>query len=370
MEVDLDNVAFNYRSIKDHVGPSVQLMSVVKADAYGHGVLEVTRRLAKEGCQRFAVATSDEAFFLRDSGIGDSVLVMGPTSYGAAGEIVRQGIAVSVSDLGLAQALSQAAVKEGSRAMVHLKVDTGMGRIGFLPQELPSVLDEITALPGLHIEGLFTHFATADEGRLNYTETQYGRYLRALSLLESRGVRIPLRHVCNSAGTLNSSEKHLDCCRPGVILYGMWPSSDCIRPIELRPTFEVKTSIAALRNLPLGSGVGYGLKYTTRGDEQIAVLPIGYADGLSRAFSMKINVLVKGKKVPQVGNICMDQTMIDVTGLGAVVGDEVVLIGRQGDQVITPDDLAAARHNTINYEIPIMFSKRVPRIYVDKSNSQ
>ncbi len=370
MEVNLDNVAFNYRSIKDHVGASVQVMSVIKADAYGHGVLEVARRLAKEGCQRFAVATSDEAFFLRDSGIGDSILIMGPTSYGAAGEIVRQGIAVSLSDLDMAKALSQAAVKEGIRAMIHVKVDTGMGRIGFLPDQIPSVLDTITSLPGLHVEGLFTHFATADEPRLDYTETQYGRYLRALSIFEERGIRIPLRHVCNSAGTLNSPEKHLDCCRPGVILYGMWPSSDCIRPIELRPTFEVKTSVAAIRKLPLGSGVGYGLKYMTRGDETIAVLPIGYADGLSRAFSMRMNVIVKGKKVPQVGNICMDQTMIDVTGLDVSVGDEVVIVGRQGDQVIVPEDLAGARQNTINYEIPIMFSKRVPRVYVDKSNSQ
>ncbi len=370
MEVNLENVAFNYRAIKDHVGPSVQVMSVIKADAYGHGVLEVARRLSREGCQRFAVATSDEAFHLRDSGIGDSILIMGPTSYGAAGEIVRQGIAVSLTDMNMAKALSQAAVKEGSRALIHLKVDTGMGRIGFLPDELPGVLDELTTLPGLHLEGLFTHFATADEGRLDYTETQYDRYLKALSILENRGIRIPLRHVCNSAGTLNSPKKHLDCCRPGVILYGMWPSSDCIRPIELRPTFEVKTCIAALRTLPPGSGVGYGLRYMTRGEERIAVLPIGYADGLSRAFSMKINVLVKGVKVPQIGNICMDQTMINVTGLDVSVGDEVVIIGKQGDQIITPDDLAAARQNTINYEIPIMFSKRVPRIYVDKSNSQ
>lgn len=370
MEVNLENVAFNYRSIKNHVGPSVQVMSVIKADAYGHGVLEVARCLSKEGCQRFAVATSDEAFHLRDSGIGESILIMGPTSYGAAGEIVRQGLAVSITDMNMAKALSQAAVKEGSRGVIHLKVDTGMGRIGFLPDELPSVLDEITALPGLHLEGLFTHFATADEGRLDYTETQYDRYLRALSILEDRGVRVPLRHVCNSAGTLNSPGKHLDCCRPGVILYGMWPSSDCIRPIELRPTFEVKTSIAALRSLPPGSGVGYGLRYMTRGEERIAVLPIGYADGLSRAFSMKINVLVKGRMVPQVGNICMDQTMINVTGLDVSVGDEVVIVGKQGDQIITPDDLAGARQNTINYEIPIMFSKRVPRIYVDKSNFQ
>ncbi len=370
MEVNLDNVAFNYRSIKDHVGSGVQLISVVKADAYGHGVLEVARRLAREGCQRFAVATSDEAFFLRESGIGESILVMGPTSYAAAGELVRQGVAVALTDLEMARALSRAAVREGIRAIVHLKVDTGMGRIGFLPDEIPSLLDEITTLPGLYLEGVFTHFATADEGRLDYTATQYRRYLVALSILEGRGVRIPLRHVCNSAGTLNSPEKHLDACRPGVILYGMWPSGDCIRPIELRPTFEVKTSVAMVRRLPAGSGVGYGLRYMTRGEEEIAVLPIGYADGLSRAFSMKINVLVKGVKVPQVGNICMDQTMINVTGLGASVGDEVVIIGRQGDQVITPDDVASARQNTINYEIPIMFSKRVPRVYVDSDNSK
>lgn len=364
MEVSLDNLAFNYRSIKNHVGPEVQLMSVIKADAYGHGVMEVARRLSSEGCQRFAVATSDEAFALRDGGVGEALLVMGPTSYASAGELVRRNVSVALTDMDMARALSKAAESEGTPAYVHLKVDSGMGRIGFLPEEVPAILDELISLPGVVVEGLFTHFATADERRLDYTESQYRRYLDVLAMLEDKGVRIPVRHVCNSAGTLNSPEKHLDACRPGVILYGMWPSGDCIRPIELKPTFEVKTSIAMIRNLPPRSGVGYGLRYMTRGDERIAVLPIGYADGLSRAFSMKIQMLVKGTRVPQVGNICMDQTMIDVTGLDVSVGDEVVIVGAQGGEIITPDELAGARHNTINYEIPIMFSKRIPRVYV------
>lgn len=364
VEVNLENLAFNYRSIKAHVGERVQLISVVKADGYGHGMVEVVRRLSEEGCQRFAVATTDEAFELRAAGFLSSVLVLGPSVYEAAAELIRQNITVTLTDMKMARALSVAAVKEGIQALIHLKVDSGMGRIGFLPGEIPGVLDELLSLPGIKMEGLFTHFATADEGRLDYTETQFRRYMDVLNEIEGRGIGVPLRHVCNSAGTLNSPEKHLDACRPGVILYGMWPSSLCIRPIELRPTFEVKTRVSMIRELPTGSGIGYGLHYVTRGDERIAVLPIGYADGLSRAFSGKIHVLIGGRKVPQVGNICMDQCMINVTGMDVNIGDEVVIVGKQGDQVITPDDLASARENTINYEIPIMFSKRMPRVYI------
>ena len=256
VEVNLENLAFNYKSIKVHVGERVQLISVVKADGYGHGMIEVVRRLSKEGCQRFAVATTDEAFELRAAGLSASVLVLGPSVYKAAGELIRQDITVALTDMKMARALSVAAVKEGRQALIHLKVDSGMGRIGFLPKEVPHVLDELSSLPGVKMEGLFTHFATADEGRLDYTETQFKRYIDVLNQMESRGMGVSLRHVCNSAGILNSPEKHLDACRPGVILYGMWPSSLCIRPIDLKPTFEVKTSVSMIRELPSGSGIG------------------------------------------------------------------------------------------------------------------
>lgn len=366
MEINLQNLRSNYRAISRLVGPGSQIMAVIKADGYGHGAIPVARALLDEGCQRFAVAIPDEALELREAGINDPVLVLGPSPYRVAGEYVRLDIAAAFTDVNFARAMSEEAVRQGKEALLHMKIDTGMGRIGFLPGEVPGVMDEIANLPGIKLEGLFTHFATADEKRLDYTSDQFQKYSKVLSLMESRGIKIPLRHVCNSAGTLNSPEKYLDAVRPGVILYGMWPSSECVRPIDLKPTFEVKTEVSTVRELPSRSGIGYGLKYMTRGDERIAVLPVGYADGYTRAMSMKIPVLIHGKKVPIVGNICMDQTMVDITEIKDVkVGDEVVLVGQQGSEKITPEEIASAR-GTINYEVPISFLKRVPRVYVEE----
>jgi alanine racemase len=363
MEVNLANIQANFKAIRKHIGTRPQIFAVVKADAYGHGAIKVSKALIEAGCQRFAVATPDEAIELREAGINDPVLVLGPSPYYAAKEYVHYDIAAACTDMNFAKAMSQEAVNQGKTALLHLKIDTGMGRIGFFPEEMQEVIDEIIRLPGIKIEGLFTHFATADEKRLDFTEFQFSQYMKVYHLFENRGVRIPLRHVCNSAGILHSPEKYLDAVRPGVILYGMWPSEECVRPIDLKPTFEVKTSVALVREVPSHSGIGYGLRYMTRGREKIAVLPIGYADGYSRALSMKVPALIHAKKVPIVGNICMDQMMIDVTGIDDVkVGDEVVLIGRQGNEVITPEEIACAR-NTINYEVPIMFLKRVPRVY-------
>ncbi len=364
MEVNLKNIQSNFKAIQKHVGTGSQVMAVVKADAYGHGALEVTKALLDVGCQRFAVATPDEAVQIREAAINDPLLVLGPSPYDVASKYVKYDIAAALTDIKFAQAMSREAVNQGKTALLHLKIDTGMGRIGFLPQEIPQVIDEILKLPGIRVEGLFTHFAVADEKRLDYTALQFTRYMDVYHFLESKGLRIPLRHVCNSAAVLHSPEMYLDAVRPGVILYGMWPSDECVRPIELKPTFEVKTAIASIKELPCNSGIGYGLRYMTRGIEKIAIIPLGYGDGYSRSLSMKIPVLVRGKRVPIVGNICMDQTMIDVTDIDDVkVGDEVVIIGRQGEEFITPEEVAAIR-NTINYEIPIMFLPRVPRVYI------
>ncbi|NLB83428.1 MAG: alanine racemase [Synergistaceae bacterium] len=363
MEVSLQNIVSNFHAIRTHVGPSPEIFAVVKADAYGHGAVPVASALIGGGCRRFAVAIPDEAFELREGGITAPVLVLGPSPERSAREYVRHGITSAVTDLTFARALSAEAVKAGIRAKVHVKVDTGMGRIGFLPRDIPEVLDELSLLPGITIEGMFTHFAVADEARLEYTAHQFDGLTRSLEAAEKKGFPIPLRHACNSAGVLACPEKYLDGVRPGIILYGMWPSQECPRSIELLPTFEVKTEIAFVKDLPAGSGVGYGLRYMTRGMERIAVLPVGYADGYSRALSMRLDVLIGGKRVPHSGNICMDQTMVNVTGMDVKVGDEVVLLGRQGDEVITPEEIGALR-NTLNYEVPIMFLKRVPRVYI------
>lgn len=365
MEVSLSNLKTNLRSISEYLTPNSQLMAVVKADGYGTGIEPAARACIEAGCSRLAVATPDEAVSLRDARISEPILVMGPSPTEAAREYIERDITPAVADEGFAEALSGAASATGKIGRFHLKVDTGMGRMGFLPREIEDALDRIFRLPGLEMEGIFTHFATADERSLEYTEWQFRRFGEVMASLRTMGVRFRLRHCCNSAATLNRPEMHLDAVRPGLILYGMWPSDWCKRPFELEPVFRITTKIALLRDLPLGSGVGYGLKYMTRGDERIAVLPVGYHDGYARPLSMKAAVLVRGKRAPVVGSICMDQTMVDVTHIpDAAPGDEVVLVGRQGEEEVTPEEIAAIL-GTINYEVPNLFTKRVERVYVN-----
>jgi alanine racemase len=363
MEVHLGSLKANFQAVRRHVGEGPEIFGVVKADAYGHGAVPACRALEDAGCRRFAVAIPDEAFELREAGVETPILVLGPSPERSVKEYVRQRITSTVTDLSFARALGAEAVRQERAVPVHLKVDTGMGRIGFLPRDIPWVLDELMTIRGLKVEGIFTHFAVADEYRPDYTDRQFSALREVLDTADKKGISVPLRHACNSAGILACPDKYLDAVRPGVILYGMWPSGECPRPIELKPTFEVKTEVAFVKELPPCSGVGYGLRYMTRGAEEIAILPVGYADGYSRALSMKVPVLISGKRVPLTGNVCMDQTMVNVTGMGVKTGDEVVLLGRQGEETITPEEMAAAR-NTINYEVPIMFLKRVPRIYI------
>lgn len=363
MEVNLSNIKANFRTIKKFIGPGPEIFGVVKSDAYGHGAVKVCEALSEAGCRRFAVAVADEAFELRGGGVDEPILVLGPSPVRAAAELVKEKVAAAVTDLSFARALNEEALRQGGQGVVHVKVDTGMSRIGFTPSEVPAVLDELSTMKGLAIEGMFTHFAVADEARLDFTERQFAGLEEALTAAEAGGVRIPIKHACNSAGILACPSMYLDAVRPGIILYGMYPSAECPRPVELLPTFEIKTEVAMVKDLPPGSGVGYGLRYMTRGPEKIAVLPVGYGDGYSRALSMKAEVLIGGRRVPFAGNICMDQSMVNVTGMDVKVGDEVVLIGRQGGEKITPEEIAPLR-GTINYEAPIMFLKRVPRVYI------
>lgn len=364
IEVNLDNLASNFRAISGSLSQGCSLMAVVKANGYGLGARQVARVFQEAGCQRFAVATPDEAVELRESGINEPLLVLGPSSRDAAEVFVGMDITAACTDVPFAEAMSRAAVAQGKTARLHLKVDTGMGRIGFLPGEVPQAVEKILPLPGIDLEGVFTHFACADEINPEYTRIQFGRFGEVLDNLRSRNVRFRIRHVCNSAGTVNFPEMHLDAVRPGLILYGMWPSVYCRRSFDLKPVFEVKTSVAVVRELPPLSGVGYGLRYVTRGTERVAVLPVGYHDGYARPLSMKASVLIRGQRAPLVGSICMDQTMVDVTRIPDVIpGDEVVLVGNQGQGSVTPEEIAGIL-GTINYEIPNLFTPRVPRVYI------
>lgn len=370
MEVDLGNLKQNYRAIRKMAGPSCQVFGVVKGDAYGMGMIPVTRALIEAGCQRFAVASPDEAIALREEGIADPVLILGPSPEEAAPELVRLDITSTVTDLSFARELNRAASARGTVARIHLKIDTGMGRIGFLPEELEMVLDELAAMAALDLEGIFTHFATADEPSEAYTSEQFRRFGDVMDHLRIRGQTPRLRHVCNSAAALRFPEMRLDAIRPGIILYGMWPSNACPRPVDIKPVFRLVSRVALVRDMPPGAGISYGLHYMTRGNEKIAVVPVGYHDGYRRCLSNRGSVLIRGQRAPVVGTVCMDQTMVNVTHIdGVSAGDEVVLLGEQGNERVSPEEFAGLL-GTINYEIPGLFTPRVVRIYKDKETER
>ncbi len=370
MEVSLDNLRYNYRLIKEHVG-GARVIAVVKANAYNLGIIQASWALRGAGADFFAVATPDEAIELREGGITSPVLVLGTSPYSVAGEYVRLGIRAAVTDPMMARALSTEAVRQGRKAFVHIKIDSGLGRIGFIPGHTLEAVEDIVSLPGIDAEGAFTHFALADTGDMTYTREQYRRFLEALDQLSAKGIRFRMRHCCNSAATLETPEMALDAVRPGHIIVGMYPSPEVKRSIIVKPCFEFKTAIGLIRELPAGTGVSYGLDYVTGQHERIAQLPLGYADGYYRELWNKdVEVLVGGVRCPVVGRICMDQMMVNVTFVPqASVGDEVVLIGRQGSEEITLDEIAG-KMGTLACVPPTLISKRVPRVYIDRSSEE
>lgn len=370
MEVSLDNLRYNYRLIREHV-KGARVIAVVKANAYSLGIIQASWALRGAGADFFAVATPDEAIEMREGGITSPVLVLGTSPYSVAGEYVRLGIRAAITDLMMARALSTEAVRQGRKAFVHIKIDSGLGRIGFIPGYTLEAVEDIVSLPGIEAEGAFTHFALADTGDMTYTREQYSRFLKALEQLSSKGIRFRMRHCCNSAATLETPEMALDAVRPGHIIVGMYPSPEVKRSIIVKPCFEFKTSIGLIRELPPGTGVSYGLDYVTEKNERIAQLPIGYADGYYRELWNKgAEVLIGGVRCPVVGRICMDQMLVNVTAVPkASVGDDVVLIGKQGGEEITLDEIAG-KMGTLACVPPTLVSKRVPRVYIDRSSGE
>lgn len=366
-EIDLDNIAHNMREIRRITNKRAEVMGVVKADAYGHGVMEVTRTLLANGASRLAVSMLDEAIQLRQNGIDVPILVLSYTDPVRAEEIIQNEITQTVFSHDLAKALSDAAVRLKRSIKIHIKIDTGMTRVGFMPgySAVKNVL-EICKLPGIIVEGLFTHFASADEADKSYTYMQFERFMSIVSELGRVGVHIPVKHVCNSAGIIEFPEMHLDMVRPGVIIYGMYPSEEVDRSkIELKPAMTLKANVVLVKEVERDTCISYGRIFKTCRDSRIATIPIGYADGYTRLLSNKGKVLVNGETAPIVGRICMDQCMIDVTDLCREVraGDEVVLFGRQETAEIAVEEVAE-QIGTINYEIVCLIGKRVPRAYI------
>ncbi len=362
LEIDLDAIQENIRQVRRIVGPHVQIMAVVKGNAYGHGIAEIAHAAVAGGVAMLGVACLSEARMLQEAGITTPMLVLGYTPAWQAEEAVRYDVRVTLFDLDTAHALSQAAQQVHRPARVHVKVDTGMGRLGVLPQEAPDFVETVVRLPGIEVEGIFTHFSVADEAEKSYTHWQLSRFHKVLHALQSRGIHIPLVHAANSAALLTVPESRFNMVRLGIAMYGLAPSAKVPLPAGFRPALTWKTIIAQVKTLPPGSFVSYGNTYRTTGEERIAVIPVGYADGFRRAPAHWGHVLVHGQRAPIVGRVCMDQTMINITHIPEVrQGDEVVLIGRQGDAEITAEEVAQ-RLGTIHYEVISEILSRVPRV--------
>ena len=361
--IDLDALRWNFRQVREKVGPKVKILSMVKANAYGHGAPAVAHILAAEDSDAFGVATFEEGIELGQAGIRQPIIVLAGVYLDQLDQFLRHNLTAIVHEVDGLRRLDAAVSTLGTTLDVHLKIDTGMGRIGFLAAEIDSWLPELKALKALKLEGVFSHFSQAESVEGDYTQKQLEIFKTVVKRLSSQGISPPLVHLANSAATITLPSAYFDMVRPGLMLYGIYPSPAMATQISLRPVLSWHTRILQLKKVPAGSSISYGQTFITKRESLIATLPVGYADGYPRLLSNRGEVLVQGRRAPVVGRVCMDLTMIDVTDIGGVQeGDEVVLLGRQADAEISVDEMAAWS-NTISYEILTSIGARVPRIH-------
>lgn len=365
--IDLDRLQANFRAIRGALRPDTGTLTAVKGDAYGHGAVRVALALEEAGCDWFGVALVEEGKELRAAGVTRPILCMGGVSLAGADEAIQARLTPVLSDMATAERLNQAAGNRHDPVGVHLKVDTGMGRLGVPLPHWEAFLDRLSDLKWLRVDGICTHFAESDgggEGARVFTREQTRRFLEAVRAARARGFRPSLLHTANSGAVLSYPEYAFDLVRPGLLLYGYNPAGR-ESPLPLQPVMRVATRVLVVRDLPAGVGVSYGRTWITPRPSRIATLPVGYADGYPRALSNRGEVLIHGHRAPVRGRVCMDLTMVDVTDVPAPVdaGDEVVLLGEQGNQKITAWDLAE-QADTIPYEILAGLSDRVPRVYI------
>ena len=362
--VDLTAIAHNIKILKRRTTAPAMFMAVVKANAYGHGILPVAQSAVNAGADWLGVALAEEGIALRKAGIRQPILVLGIVPPQGAAQVVGHELRVAVCQWKTARALNAAAQAAGRPLAVHIKVDTGMGRIGVPISGVVEFASQLASLPHLKLEGIFSHFSSADEKDKSYAHLQLERFTQVIAALERRGIDIPIKHMANSAGTIDLPASHLDMVRPGISLYGIHPSTDTDPSVALRPAMALKTRIVFLKELPAGAPVSYNNTFVTKAPTRIATIPIGYGDGYPRLLSNQGSVLLKGTRVPVVGRVCMDMTMLDVSQVPqAAVGDAVVLFGGQ-DGTVLPVDVIAAQTGTIAYEILCGVSSRVPRRYI------
>ena len=361
--IDLDALRWNLRQVRKTIGSRVKILSMVKANAYGHGAAAVARALEAEGSDAFGVATVEEAVELRHAGIRSPIMVVAGVFLEQLNDFFEYTLIPAVHDVETLRRLEEAIASRGRSLEFHLKIDTGMGRIGLLPAEIDAWLPELKKLKSLKIAGVFSHFSHAESVEGDYTRRQLQVFQSVVSRMRSENIAPPLVHLANSAATITLPAAYFDMVRPGLMLYGVYPSPIMAQQITLKPVLSWKTRILQLKKVPPGSSISYGQTFITKRESLIATLPIGYADGYQRLLSNRGEALVRGKRAPVVGRVCMDLTMIDVTDIGQVKqGDEVVLLGGQHGAEISADEMAAWS-NTISYEILTSIGARVPRVY-------
>lgn len=361
VEIDLAAIAHNVGQIRKMTASSAKICAIVKAEAYGHGAIAVARTALQAGADQLGVAIANEAVELRRAGFRAPILVLGHTPAHQAALVVGHDITQTIFSIDVAQALSRIAVAAGKIAKVHIKIDTGMRRIGVRPEDAGKFAAAVAALPGIIIEGVFSHFASSDSYDKKFTYEQYNRFMEGLEYIKSQGILIPIRHIANSAAVLELPQMHLDMVRPGIILYGLWPSNEVEKKVDLRPAMKLKAQVGFIKSVPPHASISYGRTYFTSQPSRIATLPIGYADGWSRLLANKADVIVRGQRAPLVGRVCMDQCMIDVTDIPDVsTSDDALLFG--GEDL--PVEEVAEKLGTINYEVVCMLGKRLPRVYI------
>ncbi|NBH61619.1 alanine racemase [Anaerotruncus sp. 80] len=367
-EINLTNLDYNIKNIRAKVGADKEMIGVIKADAYGHGAVMCANVLRANGVKTFAIATLQEAIVLRQAGATEEIIMLGLTPDMYADTIVEYDITPVVCSASNAKAISDAALKAGKTVSGLIAVDTGMGRIGYLADDIDNAIfdiKKITMLAGFKIKGLFSHMSTADAYDKTYSHQQEEKYNRFYEALVAAGVDVPMRTLANSASIMELPSIHFDAVRPGIILYGCYPSHEVDKnQLALKPVMSVKANIVHLKDVPENFSVGYGRKYISSKPSKIATIALGYADGYPRPYSAQAKVIVNGVVCPIAGNICMDQCMIDVSNVPNVkVGDEVIIMGTDGVNTILADDIADAT-GTINYEICCAFGQRLPKVYV------
>lgn len=364
--IDLDAIKKNVQEVKNVVGDSTKVMAIIKADGYGHGSVACADALTKIGVDAFGVAILDEGIILRKRGIKQPILILGYTSEYQFTRMIQYKLTQTVFEFEMAKNISKYAVAMNKTAQIHIKVDTGMNRIGFKDcDENIEVIKQISQLPNIQITGIFTHFARADEEDKTAALKQLARYENFVNKLEDNGVSIPIKHISNSAGIIDFPQARFNMVRSGIMTYGLYPSKEVSMDFPLYPALSLKSHIIFIKEVEEGQGISYNHTYITKRKSKIATIPVGYADGYPRALSSKGRVLVRGQYAPIVGRICMDQFMIDVTDIDGVTDlDEVTLVGRDGDNYISVEEVADMA-GSFNYEFVCGLSRRVPRVYIE-----